>query len=715
MDRVSQVSFAAAELADPPRTPASSPLAPATTVDRAALCAPLLLSALLVVLDNAACWRIPWRELIPWLVAPVLIAVAVWLLIMLRLPGRNLLFVFGIILAALAVYFPLAAFFGRWLPDPVHGITQGFDDWCYQALGDYLFNNHRGRVGGMSMIDEFGAHLQNTRFSTAGVLEFLQSGVGIKDPPMSHFVLGVVCLAVHFSSMFYLGRALFASSLTALAAAFLATAAGWMSDVLTLGSYDNLLFVALIPALIGVLIRLEPSASPFPWLAVAGGLLLAAVLEAYPEGVPLLGVMLVPLTVFLVMKCVARPALLWRYLGVIGIGLALSSPYLPIFRTFLLFQIRGSVGPTLPGSAGNFAGLLDDRRLPAFFAMGDEWTGFPYNAWHNVIPLILIALLVAGALSARKAHPWFPLAALAVGLLLVWQDELKKFDYGTYKVLVCSAWWIYLGIAAGLAFLVRSLRLPAWSMMLFLGVLASAIGWGKYEERILRSPLPTSYMGPLRELTSVRFVTQQKPLLLDIDDFNYIWAVYYLRHLPITTFKQRGALSMPHLVPWLAQGSSPPPGSALFVLVTGNRPDAVWSTAKFSVLPMVGAYVESPQGPNEIEHVPGGVDYVWVGAQPEIFPVQCISAGNFELRATDLGIGPRAPHQNLIAFEITDPSGTHRYEWAPGGSRSFPVHLNAGENLVSVRCLESPLPAPAGGDQRETMFQIRGYSVAAVP
>jgi hypothetical protein len=375
MNGAPQVQVAAASAGSTPGWGRPAP-GPGNPVDRAALCAPLLLAALLVILDNASCWRIPLRELIPWLDAPVVLAAGVFLLMICRIPGRDRPFFFGIVLAALAVYFPLAEFFGRWLPDPVHGISQGFDDWCYQALGDYLFNNHRGRIAGMSFIDEFGAHLQNTRFSTAGLLELLENGLGFKDPPLANFVLNLGCLAVHFSAMLYLGRALFRSSIIAVAGAFLATAGGWISDMLVLGSYDNLVFIALIPALIGVLIRMESSARPSLWLTAGGGLLAGAALETYPEGIPLVGLMLVPLGVFLVYKCSRNRFLRWQYLAVAGLGLGLSSPYLPVFGTFLLHQIQWAQASTLPTAAGNFPGLLNGgRRLPSCLGHGEQWAG----------------------------------------------------------------------------------------------------------------------------------------------------------------------------------------------------------------------------------------------------------------------------------------------------------------------------------------------------
>ena len=112
---------------------------------------------------------------------------------------------------------------------------------------------------------------------------------------MSHFALAVLCLTVHFFAMLYLGRAVLGSFVGAAFAAFLATAAGWMSNALVLANYDNLVFLALVPALVGVLVRLEAARQGFPVaLSLAGGLLLAALVYTYAEGVPIIGVLLLP-------------------------------------------------------------------------------------------------------------------------------------------------------------------------------------------------------------------------------------------------------------------------------------------------------------------------------------------------------------------------------------------------------------------------------------
>ena len=74
-----------------------------------------------------------------------------------------------------------------------------------------------------------------------------------------------------------------------------------------------------------------------------------------------------------------------------------------------------------------------------------------------------------------------------------------------------------------------------------------------------------------------------------------------------------------------------------------------------------------------------------------------------------LALAPRT--RTHLAFEITDPAGTSRYEWRPGDPTTFPLHLRAGENLVTLRCVEPPAPVTPGGDTREVMLGIRGYSV----
>lgn len=692
--------------------PEVRPQSPDDALDRVCLAAPLLLSALLVILDGAASLRVPWRQVLPWLYLPTLVAVVVWLLAVLRVPGSRGRVALLLGLGVLAVYFSLAGLFGTWTPDPIHGITRGYDAWCYQALGDYLFNHPRGQLSGISMLDAYGASLRDTRFSSPGLLELVGSGVPFKDPPMSHFALAAIGLAVQFASTLYLGRVLLGSLTAAAGAAFLATAAGWTADALELANYDNLLFLALVPALVGVLVRLGTQPVRWTALPLAGGLLCAAVVETFPEGVPLVGVLLLPLVVWLGWRCVGQPRLLWSLLVLLGVGLLLALPYLPVFHAFLLNQIQWANATILLGNPSPFPGLHSERRLPAFFALGEEWAGGTFTVWHNVLPAVLLVLLGVGAWSWRHTHRWLPWVAVPLAALLLWQNGWKKFDYGTYKVLFCAAWWIYPTVVAGCAALVQSVRLPAWSLGWLLVLLASAIGWERAGHRPSRGRLPTNVMEPLRELTSLRFVTREQPLLLDLDDpLEHSWTLYYLRRQPITTFRQQGGLAAPGLERYLAQAGSPAPQTARFVLVKGTRPESLWSDGVFSVLPLPGAYIGSLDGPWGTESSPGDPDFIWIGARPETFRIRSNAEGDFELRATHVGIGPRAPHQDRISFEITDAAGTSQYEWRPGDATKFPLHLRAGENLVTVRCTEPPVPASPDGDQRDVMLQIRGYSV----
>ena len=263
-------------------------------------------------------------------------------------------------------------------------------------------------------------------------------------------------------------------------------------------------------------------------------------LETFPEGVPIVGLLLLPLVIWLGWRCVGQPRLCWSGLALLGVGLLLASPYLPVFWKFLLNQIQWAETTILRGAPGPFPGLLDARRLPAFFALGEEWTGAAFDAWHNVVPAVLLGLLALGTWSCRRTHGWLPWVAVPLAALLLWQNGWKKYDYGTYKVLFCAGWWIYPTLVAGVAGLVRMVRLPPWSLGWLLVLLSAAIGWEKAAHRTYRGTLPTSDMGPLRELTDLRYVTQGQPLLLDFNGLNYLWSVYYLRHLPITSFSPAG-------------------------------------------------------------------------------------------------------------------------------------------------------------------------------
>lgn len=160
----------------------------------------------------------------------------------------------------------------------------------------------------------------------------------------------------HFLAVLALGRALilWTSWGLPILGAVLSTAGGWLCDAIAMANNDNVVFVALCPALLAVLCP-APGRSSIRWGAVAAGaVLLSALLYNYAEGVALLSVLALPLAVALLWPGANRRATFtrWAELSLTAVfGLLLTVPYLPTFFRFLQNQIAASAIPagTRPG------------------------------------------------------------------------------------------------------------------------------------------------------------------------------------------------------------------------------------------------------------------------------------------------------------------------------------------------------------------------------
>lgn len=697
----------------------ATPLAavlPEGELDRLLFVPALGLAALVIVLCALVCFRVPLHDAVMpvegLLIAMILAAGWRWH------RSRSVRPLVGLgLLAAAAAWLALADYAGAWLPTGADVVGLHPDSWSYQAFADYLDHYHRGRSDGMPMVDEFGAHLQGTRFAAPSMLAFLHDQPLFSDVPTSRLVFGSLCLGVHFFSMLALGRVCvgYAGWLMPLLAAFLSTAEGWFSRMLTVANNDNLIFAALTPALIALACLPRAEGAPaVRWQTVlATALVFAAMFYNYPEGMTLLGVLCLPLLIVLGMR--GR----WQEVGAgVLVGFALTLPYLPTFSAFLRVQIASGLaagsGPR-PGE-GIMPGLIGPNRLAGAFALGDELLATSARPVSNLLPLCLLVLMVLGAWFIARRQRWFPWVALPLIGLCLWQNVAKHYDYGTFKVLVMAGWWVALAIAAGLCWCMERGALSAgWRVALAAALLLS-VGAVKHANRLRLPPLALAdRFRALQELSSVRFVTGQNPVLLALDDdFDYLWATYYLRGSPLGTWRLKGYLAMPHVASLLARGIRPPPEACPFQLVSGSRLDALWQNTRFSLVRTPGVYLEDLQNPvNGLETV-GGRRFLWIGTQPATFRVFAARAGRYELSAARFDFGPSMNGHASVHVAVADSDGTRTEEIAPGAS-AIPLTLAAGDNTIVVRCLDAPEPGPHKGDPRELMLGILAPDVTAAP
>lgn len=356
-------------------------------------------------------------------------------------------------------------------------------------------------------------------------------------------------------------------------------------------------------------------------------------------------------------------------------------------------------------------GLLNERFLPAFFALGEEINP-SYSLFNDLLPIVLIVLIIVGLFKIRQNFAWFPWTGLILVALVIWQDVFARYDYGTFKVVFCASWWIYAAAIGGLAVIGNKIKKGKFARLGLAGGLLVAIGWEKLEDRRARPVLPPVTMQPLRDLQNMRRVVGAAPILLNVDgEFDYLWSVYYLRRLAINVETRRSYLGMPHIAAWLDRAAAPRIEDCKYVLISGRAADgSVWHNARFSLVRENQPRVTQIDNPNGVELV-NGERFIWLGTQAATLHVIVVDTGDYELHASQFGAGPSGPDIPDRALRVTDADGSHVVT-VSAETKGVPLHLNAGENAVKLQCLDAPRKnAPTNGDSRDLILALRGFYV----
>lgn len=676
----------------------------------------ILLSALVCLLAGAASLRIPLSGTLPFVDAVVFLMIGAFLWRAGRESLKPAVFVLSSV-ALIAAWCALADFSGRPWASPSETISPHPDAWSYNAFANYLANNPRGRNSGMSTLDQYGAHLADTRFASPGLLVFLKAIPGLNDPARANWTFAMACFVAHFFSLLYFARGVIRGWYWPIITAFTATAGGWLGDALYSGNYDNLLFASLSPALIGVAMRVlsDPEEKQLWWW---GAIIAAATVYAYPEGWALLFFLLSPFLVILLGRARRNRSSLVACGAIAAATFLLILPYLPMLVAFLVGQISIALqGAGIRPGAGSFSGLLDHRFLPSLFALGEE-VNPSYSVVNRILPAVIIVLIAVGVFSLSRKFRWYPWVGLVLIGLIVWQAAALEYDYGTYKVILCASWWTYTAMIAGLAVIVRQVGESVVSRVVPTGILFCAIGFEKFEDRRERPTLPPVSMQPLREVQNIHAIIGDSPVLLDIDgEFDGLWSVYYLRNQPISLANRPSYLGMPHLASLLERAAEPRVEECKYVLVSGTaQRQSVWHNARFSLVREDQPRVVRIDNPNGLETV-DGQRFIWLGTRETAFRVVVAHDGDYELRANQIIAGPSGPETTKRDLRVGDGEGSHVVTVDSGTATGIPLRLRAGENLVTMQGVDVPRrdTALSNRDPRELLLGLKGFYVIKAP
>lgn len=665
--------------------------------------APVLLLAIVVdVLSAAAVFRIPLKVVSPFLFWALIAAAAV-----LFVRGALSFIPRRLVLATLLVAMvSVPALRRNWSPCAISdSVVPVGDAWSYSAFGKYLWENSRGIDTGLSLSDEYASSLRDTRFAASGLLGFLSLFSRPGDPASAMILFILVCYLGMFSALFYFCRALGFSIDSSIAAGFLGVFTGWLSDAVMVGNLDNLLFVPLFTAFLGSLAAAARSGKDLSEHAVTLVACGSAAIYCYPEG-------------FLVGAVLAFPIILWglaqafrqqlkRTIVVALVTAGIVSPYLHIAYVFLQSQFAISHAAIRPGE-GFFRGLLRPAALlPAAYALGEEYQHADVAWWNWLLPIILSALISIGIWRLRRRAGFFVLSLAPFAMLCIWQGR-ALYGYGLYKVLLIASFLTIPLMACGLSAAVarigrvRGIALAAGTALV---ILLCALE--REEDHPNAIWAGKGCMTQVRDLASLRFLSPQKAVVVDIpDDFLQPWAIYYMRDVNTILPSPAGYLAMPHIKPYLARAKSATALPAIGRLNVGFVQEAIWSDGVFSITPADKPAVTNLSNPNGVEFL-DGAQFVWVGPDPLSVKVIVPRDGRYLIRAERFMPGPSLPEKRSRSIKIEQGSTSFTIEVGPD-TTSIPVELSKGENTINISCLDRPTVARlSNGDIRPLLLGIR--------
>jgi len=665
----------------------------------------ILLSFFVVATTTLVCLYQPLKPWLPWIVAGGLGAGAYFFWH--SCPSSRLTFGAMIAFALSATWVVLALRTEDILPVPT--MSGHMDSWCYSAVAEYLTNYARGAVGGLGVTDQWSSHLANTRFASPCLLAL---GRLVGDPIDAQTCVLWFVLVANVGAMAAFMRTCGLKLVSALVGAAFAVIAGWHGTAaITVGNFDNLIFIAQLCGANTALLAWTRSQLSTRVFVGVFALQVAGMIMTYPEGTALSGLLLLPWAVYLLVKFRRKHSRLGTILAAIALAVVLSSTYFPTLGSFVGGQLSytGALVGSRPGDH-NFDGLLSGRFLGAAFCSGEEYPEAPFSAVGTIWAVLLIAACIDGIRRLRHSLPWYPWVGLTFFALLMWQGWVAGYEYGVYKIIFCACWWIFTAIAvsANERFGSRGC-LVAFSIGIVSTVL---LQHSTNQYRVWQQKTPPSW---LKELSHLKPWLHNYSVVISLsDDFQQMWATLMLKGVPLAVERPSGSLDMLHVRALVAQAAPIPNDRPVVRLDQPGLRGEILRTAHFGLYEGERVSFSSIENPNGIERV-NGMQFLWVAHHaPTVLRLKVPQAGHYQLSATKVVFGPSISQGAYRDLEIID-AATRRVERITTSSFSLPIHLKAGTVELSIRCVNAPESIiQANGDTRELLIGLSGILIEPI-
>lgn len=329
---------------------------------------------------------------------------------------------------------------------------------------------------------------------------------------------------------------------------------GWAAVPMLVGNWDNGLFVAVGPALAGLLVH-----APRPGLAYAAlvGSFAAYGVYTYPELAPVLVLIMLPLVAAHLCDRGSRRAVLTS----LGMAAAIATAILALgARPIVVFFLRqmagaaGTPGELRPGGA--FAqGLLLARWDPsAWWALGAEHSARLGLSGASIAGAGLTLIAMAGYVRLVRRHAMGEATAIIVLVVMAaYFVVVDEYGYGAYKVLSVGWWLIATCLVEGVTGmrgwrpLVASIKRErglavlagggAIALVAIAVVLSTVSRWTVYASDAIAREQPS-----VSSLMGLRAAAARQPwrdVLLSgsaTDPSSALWLVYAVRDSPLWIF-----------------------------------------------------------------------------------------------------------------------------------------------------------------------------------
>ena len=604
--------------------------------------------------------------------------------------------------------------------------SPAMDGWSYMAFGQYLWEFPRGTEGGLAPLYQYSAHLSFTRFVAPSILAFFSplSGLPGDTQPTVGYLISIAFF-VYASSTAFFAQAIDFNKRLKFFFPVLVVFSSWSLYVIKANNFDNVLLLGYLPAIAGIFYLIEPD-------SISGGILLgllgAGSAYIYPEMLPFvlaaMGLWGLHKLFFFYRRGLLRPWIYSLMVATCVLFLAVFSSLKQIAQ-FLIQQASISNNAVRPG--WDVVGF----ELPNNFGIAYWGFGEILNIGENPLIKILFFLFISflfclvayGCAYLCVKKLWGSLGVfIFLNAALLYLVFFQKYGYGAYKISLLL-WWLlvyvtmagYLLLKKHLLALSSRINLTASIIIgacVIAGVAITGNRFYSFNKQVAEKSITT-----FNQVRAVKRLISHGSLLVSVSDtMANLWAMYYLRDVPILIYPYRGYAAQSHVTP-LMDRSSPVSLSTIRYVLTDHQtimPSAqttlVWTGERYKLWHIETkdwAFIVDIKNPNGVESWNNWTG-LWLGQKETSLDVISSCSRNAILSA-EFSPGPSIPGSQERHLAIKTDKGYQSLQTILGvGPQFIDMPLDAGRNQIDLLSLDKPsLSVLPNGDSRPMLIGMR--------